>query len=76
MLDISSISGDVALVYSAGQRLTLEYSSISGGFQCDFSVLMQEKQVVAGDGAGKYHIDTASEASAYRRHSECGPPTK
>jgi hypothetical protein len=60
MLDISSISGDVALVIPPDSGFTLEYSSISGGFQCDFSVLMQEKQVVAGDGAGKYHIDTAS----------------
>jgi hypothetical protein len=59
-LDISSISGGVALAIPQDSGFTLEYSSISGGFQCGFSVLMQEEKVVAGDGSGDFRISTTS----------------
>ena len=59
-LKIDTISGSITLTLPFDSGFTLEYSSVSGGMDCAFSVVMSGNKFITGDGTGKFDIGTVS----------------
>lgn len=58
--DIESISGGVTFYLPQTTGFTLERESVSGGFNCEFSVTQNGKTYVCGGGEDQYEIETIS----------------
>ncbi len=59
-LDISTISGAVSVTLPDNDGFTARYSSVSGGFSCDFAVTQSKDKAVYGDGGADFQFDTVS----------------
>ena len=59
-LDISTISGGIAVTIPDNDGFTARYDSVSGGFSCDFAVTQTKDKAVYGDGEADFQFSTVS----------------
>lgn len=60
LAEMSAVSGDLALVLPENPGFEAEYSSVSGGFSCDFPVEGSSDRVRYGDGGARFSFSTTS----------------
>lgn len=58
--NVDSVSGNVTLHMPEDADFTLEITSVSGEFSCDFETKIQEKHFISGDGTNKIDVETIS----------------
>lgn len=59
-VDVDTISGDVEVILPKEAEFTVELDSISGVFESEFAMRMEEKKYLVGDGSKLYKFDTTS----------------
>lgn len=59
-VNIDTVSGGVQLTLPAGSGFTLQYDTVSGSMNCDFSVVLNGNKFITGDGSGSFDINTVS----------------
>jgi len=59
-LKIDTVSGGIQLTLPSDSGFTLEYDTVSGGMNCDFSVVMSGDKYISGNGAAKFEIGSIS----------------
>ena len=59
-IKIDTVSGGVSLTLPSGSGFTMEYNTVSGSMNCDFSVMMSGKRFISGDGSATFDIGTVS----------------
>lgn len=58
--EFDSVSGDVMLYCPLDEGFTLDFETVSGGFDCDYPINKRGTLHVCGDGKGDFDADTVS----------------
>ena len=59
-LKIDTVSGGIQLILPSDSGFTLQYDTVSGSMNCDFSVTMSGDKYISGNGAAKFEVGSIS----------------
>lgn len=59
-LDVETTSGSVSLAIPEDSEFRLEYDTVSGDLDCDFSVKFRDDEYICGNGASEFSVETTS----------------